>query len=356
MNDRFRTTYQAFDSDDTLTARLLESIEDHGFHHIEESNWRTDASDLASLDLAWSHRTKHKTVAVVERGDGIAYVTMERGVIVAVGAGATPEAAAAIMGDLRKALPVAEQTDDPTIPVRFWALSPRGPMSVTRALDAPPWEAVEGNYAGNVRTALTNAARNFRPSYGGQLLLWHGEPGTGKTWAIRSLAWEWRKWCDAEYIVDPEQFFGAEGAYLMQVLLEGDDPRPITEGEPVRWRLLIMEDTGELLTVDAAERSGKALSRFLNVVDGFIGQGLRVLVLLTTNEHIERLHPAVARPGRTAMELPFGRLSTAESKDWAAEHGVEVEHRAHTLAELYAVAESRPRPQLVREVGFGRAS
>lgn len=79
-----------------------------------------------------------------------------------------------------------------------------------------------------------------------------------------------------------------------------------------------------------------------------------MLVLLTTNEHIERLHPAVARPGRTAMEVPFGRLSIGESQEWAEAHGVTVERRPHTLAELYAVAEARPRPQLVREVGFAR--
>ena len=41
------------------------------------------------------------------------------------------------------------------------------------------------------------------------------------------------------------------------------------------------EDTGELLSADARERSGQGLSRFLNVVDGLIGQGLRVLVLVT---------------------------------------------------------------------------
>ena len=48
------------------------------------------------------------------------------------------------------------------------------------------------------------------------------------------------------------------------------------------WRLLVLEDTGELLTPDAKTVIGQGLSRFLNVVDGLIGQGLRVLVLVTT--------------------------------------------------------------------------
>ena len=39
------------------------------------------------------------------------------------------------------------------------------------------------------------------------------------------------------------------------------------------WRLLVLEDTGELLTPDAKTVIGQGLSRFLNVVDGLIGQG-----------------------------------------------------------------------------------
>jgi hypothetical protein len=51
---------------------------------------------------------------------------------------------------------------------------------------------------------------------------------------------------------------------------------------------------------DAKEQAGQGLSRFLNVVDSIIGQGLRVLILVTTNEPLRRLHPAVSRPGRCA--------------------------------------------------------
>jgi hypothetical protein len=32
--------------------------------------------------------------------------------------------------------------------------------------------------------------------------------GTGKTFGLRALAWEWREWCDFHYIVDPDTFFG----------------------------------------------------------------------------------------------------------------------------------------------------
>jgi hypothetical protein len=44
--------------------------------------------------------------------------------------------------------------------------------------------------------------------------------GTGKTFGLRALAWEWREWCDFHYIVDPDTFFGQHADYLMSVLLQ----------------------------------------------------------------------------------------------------------------------------------------
>jgi ATP-dependent 26S proteasome regulatory subunit len=98
---------------------------------------------------------------------------------------------------------------------------------------------------------------------------------------------------------------------------------------------------------------GQGLSRFLNVVDGLIGQGLRVLVLVTTNEPIRTLHPAVARPGRCAANVSFGPLSQEEAAAWLAgrEAGASVEEPA-TIASLYALADdggAQPKPS----VGFG---
>jgi hypothetical protein len=115
-------------------------------------------------------------------------------------------------------------------------------------------------------------------------------------------------------------------------------------GKP--WRVLVLEDTGELLSADARERAGQGLSRFLNVVDGLIGQGLRVLVLVTTNEEIRKLHPAVARPGRCAANIEFTPLSREEHELGARVDG------PRSIASLYAQLEGRdPRETVL--VGFG---
>jgi hypothetical protein len=64
------------------------------------------------------------------------------------------------------------------------------------------------------------------------------------------------------------------------------------------WRLLVLEDCDELIRAEAKSGAGQSLARLPNLTDGLLGQGVKVLVCITTNEELGRLHPAVTRPGR----------------------------------------------------------
>ena len=81
------------------------------------------------------------------------------------------------------------------------------------------------------------------------------------------------------------------------------------------------------------------MSRLLNIADGIVGQGMRVLTVLTANERLEKLHPAVGRPGRCLANIEFGRLSEDESVGWINAHGgsslLWPRGRRATIAELY---------------------
>ena len=237
------------------------------------------------------------------------------------------------------------------VPVEFWA----DRTSYERNIIVPTWDEVRGNYTSTTQAELQKLVDvKYHPARDGQLVLWHGLPGTGKTYALRSLAYEWQKWATLNYITDPDLFFGS-ARYMLQVLLEqAPSWEPEAEGGPPyeggvgdnneRWRVLVAEDTGELLAADAKQQTGQGLSRLLNVVDGLVGQGLKICVLITTNEELKNLHPAVVRPGRCGSLISFKPFTKDEQVVWMRAHGVDVgkaKSKATTLAELCAIKDGR---------------
>lgn len=255
------------------------------------------------------------------------------------------------------------EDEDPTIEMSFWHHGGAHGMIATehkRDLVIPEWNAIKDNYAPDVQEMYNYlTSEQFVAGEKGRMILWHGPPGTGKTYAIRSLMNDWRKWTKPEYITDPEVFFGHSAHYMMNVLLKPTIKVQWDEGRrkavPTEdWRIIILEDAGEMLSIDARERAGQGLSRLLNAVDGMIGQGLKVLFLMTTNEPLKKMHPAIARPGRTAVECEFGPLSEMQCADWMEKHGMQPEiDKSYTLAELYAKKHGGQIVHQEKEEAFG---
>jgi hypothetical protein len=258
----------------------------------------------------------------------------------------TREAARAGASMVRRALesnpPAPEQ-----VSVAFWMRGEWGGDVRHREIDAPRFEQIAGNYARPVRDALERLIGVRAPDRG-RLILWRGEPGTGKSHALRALARAWAPWCSAHFIMDPEELLGRGGAYILDVLTWNDDES--------RWRMLILEDAGELIAADARAVTGQALSRLLNVADGLLGQGMRTLLLITTNEPVRRLHPAARRPGRCLADVEFTPLSPEEANAWLAARGHNRRvNRPTPLAELFGAADAGPVEAESTGIGFGFA-
>jgi SpoVK/Ycf46/Vps4 family AAA+-type ATPase len=202
----------------------------------------------------------------------------------------------------------------------------------------PDWQAIERNYAAATRERLGELMGTTPPFAGGRLVLWHGPPGTGKTNALRALAYEWRQHAMLHYVTDPQELLTQPG-YMQSLLLDQADRR---------WRLIVLEDAVDLVAPDA----GSGLSRLLNLTDGFVGQGLKVLVLITGNDPLDGLHPAVSRPGRCAAEVAFERFDADAAAEWLAGRGANAEVGPASLAELYGVLDGRAAPAEKRPVGF----
>jgi hypothetical protein len=342
------TTTQAYDQGDVIDGALVDLALRKGLGYNVQQNWLTDvdAADIPHCVMTYEDREHgiNKRLFKVNRGGLDSYATLSLrstagGTRVKISICSEYKSHAEKVLEYAQSLFPVAAVDKDKIRVKFWMSGKHGPESINRSIDAPTFEAIQGNYTGHVASALARmVSPEFEPGRGGQLLLWHGPPGTGKTFALRALAVEWRKWCNIEYIVDPDAFFGS-GAYLMHTIMSESERMDEYDDAEEKWRLLIFEDTGDLLAADARERTGQGLSRLLNLVDGFIGQGLRTLILITTNDELGKLHPAVSRPGRCAVQIKFDEMSGPESQAWGKANGISVPRKPHKLASLFALRE-----------------
>lgn len=279
---------------------------------------RSAGRDVLPPGILQAGDLQNGTYALADAGDAVVLLRGYSGNACLVASAPSREAAAAAVDAIAARLPPVP--DDGRVPVRF-ADSEIG--SRTRRLAIRPWTAVGPLYPAAVRAALdTVMAHRADAGESRRLLVWYGPPGTGKTTAVRALLGEWRAWADTVVVSDPERLL-ADDRYLRRLVLNEDE-------DSDRWRLFVLEDAESLLHTTV--RATSALGKLLNLADGMLGQGLRCLFLLTTNEPVSALHPALVRPGRCLARIEFSALSAAET---ARALGRPVD-RGQTLAEVMA--------------------
>lgn len=220
-------------------------------------------------------------------------------------------AVAAVADEIEPRLNATAQPPPSHVDVRLWHKSANISINGRRTIQAPEWGEVRHLYPAAVAAAIDELTTFCDDPRLGRLMLWHGQPGTGKTSAIRALLRAWEGRCQGQVIVDPELFFCDPG-YMADLL---------ASNKPDQWRLIIAEDCDRYLTTDSSGASGGTLGQLLNLTDGLIGQGSNTLVLVTTNMNIRRIHPALLRPGRCRSNIEFTNLTATEASQVTGQPG-----------------------------------
>ena len=342
-----------------FTSSLFKSIVvTHGLkvlieHELPDPRVQMRPDSIRGTTLFWSEHDHSRSMLLrASESDAVALVHQRRSSVNVMVAGNDRDGARKLIELIDQSLPREEKKEETSLPITFWHVSIDGADTLNRQIELTRWSDIASNYVGDTQARLARLMEGFRPKQtDGRLLLWHGEPGTGKTFAIRALAWAWREWCRFEYVIDPEELF-QRGTYLTEVMLYDGTQYPEQERDD-RWRLLIVEDSGEMMAMDAKSQIGQGLSRLLNLSDGILGQGTKILILVTTNEDLGQLNPAITRHGRCLSEIGFRRFDVEEARKWLHAAGYDQRiNAAHTLSELYALAGGDTRDASRPAIGF----
>lgn len=341
-------------------------------------SWTSDTNDFEAVikklevtQVYWQEKNREESERelVGKCSLGVFRLRRLRREVMAWAYSTTQEACEALIEKLKELFPEATRTEH-LLDVTFWHYSEHdGPRSYDRQIHAPKWTDIQENYPPTTRAKLEKLwATEPDAEKGGKLILFQGKPGTGKTFALRALGEDWGDWCKVHFVLDPENLF-SEGDYLLKVILGGDDHGMVaissegnlTSGQDVKkpeWRLIVLEDAGELVAKDAKSQVGQGLSRLLNLCEGLLGQGLRVMVLITTNEDLGSLHEAVVRPGRVLSQISFDSFEKGAAQSWLEAHVKEdrsvietLPNKSVTLADLYAML-TGDRKETVGVAGF----
>lgn len=172
-----------------------------------------------------------------------------------------------------------------------------------------------------------------------------GTPGTGKTSYLRYLLFETRKTHRFYYL--------PISAYPKLAAPESVDFW-IGENDTTQdlMKVIIIEDA-EALLMKRDGSNQESVSNLLNIADGFLGDFLKLQVICTINAPIDKIDPAITRPGRLVACRQFERLNPRQAKRLALAKGLTLEPRGdYSLAEIYNSSPAAPSPFSERLVGF----
>ena len=221
--------------------------------------------------------------------------------------------------------------------VAFRMLGSQGISETTRPIERIDWESSTHNYPEEIQPTLQALVEMEGTPRSGKAIVFHGEPGTGKSTMLRQLADAWKDWADFVYIVDHGTFF-TNKEYMFETVVK----QRVTDG---RVKIYIVEDASQFLGKHSTETHESGVGALLNMTDGLLGQGLDFMFILTSNLPIGEMNEALTRPGRMFTQVEFRPLNSKEARAWldimAPDSDIKLEGSQFSLASLYKMLDDQ---------------
>jgi hypothetical protein len=163
--------------------------------------------------------------------------------------------------------------------------------------------------------------RNFMENEENQnLLLLHGDPGTGKSNLIRHLIKMSKR---PTIYIPPSMVASIASPNFIEFIMEN------------KGSTLLIEDAEEILSNDR----NAATNNLLGLTDGFLKDCINLKIICSFNKDIRNIDAALRRPGRLFFEYKFGKLDeqeVGELVDYLELDILEKDVVPMTLAEIFA--------------------
>jgi hypothetical protein len=180
-------------------------------------------------------------------------------------------------------------------------------------------QEVSENYSSDVIGSVEKLLEYARNVTHGLVVI-NGPVGTGKSYLIRSILSELTQ--RRAVVCIPATQFLEEAGLLTQVVAN------------FQKSIIVLEDIGEVIAIDAAARYVDARANLLNFTEGFLSLLTDAIIIISFNYDIEKIDPAVLRPGRCLARIEINELPYEHAYKLV---NFEIPKRKYSLAEIYEI-------------------
>ena len=165
------------------------------------------------------------------------------------------------------------------------------------------------------------------------LVLFHGHPGTGKTFYIRSLIKELLKINKYVIYLPPNMVESMVFPEMMTFL----STTVLDQAEEGKSCVLLIEDAEPLLASRNTENRSSGITNLLNVTDGLLNDMLSIQVIATFNTDLSNIDEALLRPERLIARKEFKKLQKEDAQILADKLKINKKiEEDSSLAEIYS--------------------